>query len=356
MSHESNQDITHRNENNRLRKAGSRSNQRNNDATTTANERLDIQNLQGVAFTYNSVTDYASHRQIIIGSMSDRFRHCQALKFKGEADGMCCASGKVKLPELGSPTQPLSTLLNGLTPESNHFLNNIRKYNSSFQMTSFGATNIIRDNFMQTFKIQGQIYHRAGSLLPFDNADHQFLQLYYIGNAEDETDRRCANTRRQIIFDLQNLFHEHNELVQLFKTLLDRMPSDDHKIFIQADKTLVGEHAKRFNAKTVDEVAIVIVGEQFNSRDIVLHRRNEQLERVSETHRCYDALQYPILFWSGKDSYNFNIKMINPVNGRDFKRLQFSLRLAFAMTTLLDKIQLFFFNDPNRLFLIDMGL
>ncbi|XP_041448583.1 uncharacterized protein LOC111068967 isoform X2 [Drosophila obscura] len=242
--------------------------------------------------------------------MNDRCRHCQALKFKGEADGMCCASGKVKLPELGSPPQPLSTLLNGLTPESNHFLNNIRNYNSSFQMTSFGATNIIRDNFMPTFKIQGQIYHR----------DHQFFQLYFIGNAEDEADRRCAiitNTRRQIIFDLQNMFHEHNELVQVFKTSLDRMPSDDHKIVIRADKTPVGEHARRLNAQTVDEVAIFIVGEQFNNRDIVLHRRNEQLERVSETHRCYDALQYPILLWSGQDGYSFNIKMINPVNGRE---------------------------------------
>ncbi|XP_041451342.1 uncharacterized protein LOC121404970 isoform X1 [Drosophila obscura] len=340
-SRESSQDITHRNENNRLRTARSRSNQRNNGATTTANERRDIQNLQGVAFAYSNITNHASHRQIKIGPMNDRCRHCQALKFKGEADGMCCASGKVKLPELGSPTQPLSTLLNGLTPESNHFLNNIRKYNSSFffffsffnhflnnirkynssfQMTSFGATNIIRDNFMQTFKIQGQIYHRAGSLLPFDNADHQFLQLYFIGNAEDEADRRCAiitNTRRQIIFDLQNMFHEHNELVQVFKTSLDRMPSDDHKIFIRSDKTPVGEHARRFNAQIVDEVAIVIVGEQFNNRDIVLHRRNEQLERVSETHRSYDALQYPILFWSGQDGYNFNIKMINPVNGRE---------------------------------------
>ncbi|XP_022233499.2 uncharacterized protein LOC111081677 [Drosophila obscura] len=169
---------------------------------------------------------------------------------------------------------------------------------------------------MPMFKIKGQIYHGAGSFLPFDNADHQFLQLYFIGNAEDEADRRCAiitNTRRQIIFDLQNIFHEHNELVQVFKTSL----ADDRKIVIRADKTPVGEHARRFNAQTVVEVAIVIVGEQFNNRDIVLHRRNEQLERVSETHRCYDALQYPILFWSGQEGYNFSIKLINPVNGRE---------------------------------------
>ena len=30
---------------------------------------------------------------------------------------------------------------------------------------------------------------------------------------------------------------------------------------------------------------------QFQSRDIVLHRRNEQLQRVSEFHRTYDAIE-----------------------------------------------------------------
>lgn len=46
---------------------------------------------------------------------------------------------------------------------------------------------------------------------------------------------------------------------QLFQTALERMPSDDHRIVIRADKTPVGEHARRFNAPTMDEVAIVIV-------------------------------------------------------------------------------------------------
>ncbi|XP_053954721.1 uncharacterized protein LOC128860939 [Anastrepha ludens] len=78
------------------------------------------------------------------------------------------------------------------------------------------------------------------------------------------------------------------------------MPTDGHKIIIKADKTPIGEHARRFNVATIDEVAIVVVGEQFRSRDIVLYRRNEQLQRISELHRCYDALQYPILFWRGR--------------------------------------------------------
>jgi len=33
-------------------------------------------------------------------------------------------------------------------------------------MTSFGATEIGHGNFMPTFKVQGQVYHLAGSLLP----------------------------------------------------------------------------------------------------------------------------------------------------------------------------------------------
>ncbi|GFV66451.1 uncharacterized protein TNCV_3032051 [Trichonephila clavipes] len=67
-------------------------------------------------------------------------------------------------------------------------------------------------------------------------------------------------------------------------------------------------NTRQFNAPTIDEVTIVIVGEEFESRDIILHRRSGDIQRVSETHRSYDGLQYPILFWRGDDGYHFNIK------------------------------------------------
>lgn len=53
------------------------------------------------------------------------------------------------------------------------------------------------------------------------------------------------------------------------------MPSDNHKIVIRADKTPAGQHARRFSAPTIDKVTIVVVGENLESRDIVLHRRND---------------------------------------------------------------------------------
>jgi len=55
------------------------------------------------------------------------------------------------------------------------------------------------------------------------------------------------------------------------------MPSDNYKIVIRADKTPAGQYARRFNAPTIDEDAIVVVGENLESRDIVLHRRNDRL-------------------------------------------------------------------------------
>ena len=89
------------------------------------------------------------------------------------------------------------------------------------------------------------------------------------------------------------------------------MPYDNHKIVIRDDRTPFGEHASRFNATTIVEVAIVIIADQFGSRDIELHCRNEQLQRVLERHRNYDALQYSILHWEGDNGYHINIPMID---------------------------------------------
>ena len=77
---------------------------------------------------------------------------------------------------------------------------------------------------------------------------------------------------------------------------------------------------QRYNASTIDEVAIVMVGNQSQPRDIVLHLRNDPLINVAETHHCYDALQYPLIFWDGADGYHFNVKMINPVNGAEINK------------------------------------
>lgn len=155
--------------------------------------------------------------------------------------------------------------------------------------------------------------------MPLNGDDYKYLQIYFIGDDEQEVTQRCRynpSSKREIVRSLQSFFHQHNALIRLFKTAIEKMPADNYKIVIKADKTPVGQHERRYNAPTINEVAVVIVGEEFNSRDIILQRRNEEIQHVSETHRSYDALQYPIIFWKGEDGYHFNIQQRNPLTSK----------------------------------------
>ena len=110
-------------------------------------------NLHRAAYTYDASIDYSKHQCVVIGSMNSVCSHCKALKYKNEPNGLCCANGKVKLLPLNPPPEPLKSLVSGIGADSVHFLKNIQQYNNCFQMTSFGATNVVRNNFMPTFKV-----------------------------------------------------------------------------------------------------------------------------------------------------------------------------------------------------------
>lgn len=119
--------------------------------------------------------------------------YCHAKKFKSESPGIFCRNGKVKLCQLELPPHELLTYMSGDTSESKHFISNIRKYNSTFQMISFSVASIVQHpRFRSTFAVQKQIYHKAGSLLPLQNQSPKFLQLCFIGNEKKKRQTRGA--------------------------------------------------------------------------------------------------------------------------------------------------------------------
>lgn len=279
------------------------------------------------AFHYDPEIDYSSHSKINIGAMDKKCRYCNALKFKHETPGMCCASGKVVLTALNPPPEPLKSLMLGDTQESRLFLSKIRKFNSCFQMSSFGATKIVTHNYETTFKVQGQIYHNYGSLMPMPNDDPKFLQIYFLGNEDDQVQLRChynhieAIQERAIVSSLRTFLLQKNQLIRVFKQASTRMHSDNNMIVIKADKVPVGQHRGRFNAPTINDVAIVMVGERFEPRDIRIVRRNNEVETIQDTHRSYDALQYPLIFWEGEDGYHINYKQRNSSTGKYYSTI-----------------------------------
>lgn len=183
------------------------------------------------AFSYKTDYDYSKHKNVQIGKMNIICAFCKAKKFINESIGICCLNGKIKLPYLPVPPKPLNDFMSGNNPTSRNFLRNIRKYNTSFQMTSFGATQILNDHqYLPTFKIQGQIYHLIGSLLPLDTQQTSFLQIYFMGDENTELNQRASivgDIDRDILKNLQTFLHKHNLLIRMFQTSLENMPKEE---------------------------------------------------------------------------------------------------------------------------------
>ncbi|GFY30140.1 hypothetical protein TNCV_4074531 [Trichonephila clavipes] len=116
-------------------------------------------------------------------------------------------------------------------------------------MTSFGATNIVRENLYADIQSPRANLSICRSL-PLLTCRSQVPSNFFMANSDEQIEQRChynAGTRRETGV-------------------------------IRTDKRPVGQHERQFNAPTID-MAIVIVGEEFESRDMD-HRRSGDIQRV----------------------------------------------------------------------------
>lgn len=275
---------------------------------------------------------------------------------------MCCNGGKVQLLPIQPPPEPLYSLLNDSHPEHVHFISSIRKYNGCFQMTSFGANQVVEDRFMPTFKVLGQVYHLVGSVLPLPDQEARFLQIYFVGEDERETRLRCSHypdVKPALVKQLQHMLHEHNAYIKDFKTTLEKVPHncDKFEVVIHADRKPAGAHAGRYNESTASEIALVISGQQFENRDIVLQSHDANLRRITEIHRSYDSLQYPLLFCRGEDGYSINMPYCDPTTKLPLQRGKITASDFYAYRIMVRKNDFNFLLRSGSLlsqFLVDM--
>lgn len=114
-----------------------------------------------------------------------------------ESYSICCGKGKVKLgSEIKNPPELLRQLMNGEHSKSKDFVENIRRYNSMFSFTSMGArqdTSVNQGYGAYCYRIQGENYHRMGSLLPEGDKPPVFAQLYiYDSKNEIQNRMKCV--------------------------------------------------------------------------------------------------------------------------------------------------------------------
>ena len=109
-----------------------------------------------------------------------------------ETESLCYSKGNVQLDAFPQPPVFLQHLYEDVDSNGKHFLANIHKYNCPFQMTSFGCSEITMAGFNPSFRIQGQIHHLIGSIIPAEGKSLKFSQIYFIDNQDSEVAARCT--------------------------------------------------------------------------------------------------------------------------------------------------------------------
>ena len=70
------------------------------------------------------------------------------------------------------------------------------------------------------------------------------------------------------------------------------------------------DHDRRYDLPAADEVAVILPDDErsHEGRDIILHRRDTGLIRISDRHPAYAPLQYVLLFSHGEPGWRDGLR------------------------------------------------
>jgi len=192
----------------------------------------------------------------------------------------CCAQGKVTLPPLAPPLEPLRWLLTSNEADAKDFRQRIRFYNNALAFTFMGAnldTSVAQPgNYI--YRLCGELYHRMGSLLPQPGEAPKFAQLY-ISDPHAKLDGRMGNfggLNRDIMQLLQTMLHECNPYTSIYQTTMEWLQGE----VVELSLRLLNDRRtdlRHYNAPTTDEVGTLMVGgdvDEANARDIIICSTN----------------------------------------------------------------------------------
>ena len=170
-----------------------------------------------------------------------------------------------------------------------------------------------------TFRIQGQLCHLIGSLLPSPGRQPAFSQIYmYNSDPMEQAQYRISHHHDlldvNIVLLLQAMLHQYNPYIKTFLTARERLNQNANISLRLKMVDLPHYDSRRYNRPTVNEIAVIMVGsgeEATVGRDIVLQARSNRLQRIRETHSSYNPLRYLLLFPFGEQGWHVNMFVHN---------------------------------------------
>lgn len=259
-----------------------------------------------------------------IGKMDVTCGFCGAHRFEKEKLN-CCHNGKVMLPPLPDYPMEFKELLTSNSEQSKHFLGQIRQYNSAVSFASFGAKLVSppgRGPYV--FRLQGQIYHRAGSLHPDENTPPVYSQLYIIETNRAVQarmqQRQNQNCREDVMAILTSVLDRINPYAAAYKKM-QQVEQEQNCLAAQNNTVprtvtmniMRGSDQRRYNPVVADEVAAIFVspdGAPHAERDIYVHPKNEAPRNINYRSPNIDPMSYPVFFPRGTLGWHYEMSHV----------------------------------------------
>ncbi|EAU86521.2 transcriptional factor B3 [Coprinopsis cinerea okayama7 len=261
-----------------------------------------------------------------LGRMDVPCPHCGALHWLIERTdgsigsplfGTCCRKGRVRIPLLEQPPQPLQLLLTAQTLQAKAFRNDLWKYNRAFSFTSLGVLEdhaINNGSSAPVFRICGELHHNSAALTPTGGRTPKYAQLYIYEPQAALQHRINQNEDLDsgIMAQLQAMLLASNRFAHLYRSAYQIMTREGQPPDVSVRlRLLQGQDRRRYNTPTSDEFAVVVPDRQGNEqgRDIILRLHGGGLHRISDLHPAYAPLQYPLLFPYGERGWSPDLKL-----------------------------------------------
>jgi hypothetical protein len=228
--------------------------------------------------------------------------------------GLCCYQGKVK-PSYLNPIPPeFHLLLTGNGAREKSFQEHIRTYNQALAFTSVGRK--VNDSLNElgggpySFRLHGELIHKAGSLLHPTGTPPAWAQLYIYDSAQALNHRMAyeANhrTNREVMQTLQDMLYCKHPGVELYKHAFQitwEMPPEQNCTIALRFDPHTDRHRYLPPDPRVQEIAVLLPGDgdrPADTQDIILHRNAGYLQRIFDTHPLYPSLHYVLLYPTGQ--------------------------------------------------------
>ena len=156
---------------------------------------------------------------------------------------------------------------------------------------------VTRQSGPYCFKIQGELHHLTGALLPHSDQTPIYAQIYILDTAEQLNVKRLNNRNLDpvVMDNLQTM-------------LLDSHPYIGHYCHAY-------ELIKEKPVEEQEEIAVIIpeegVHHAMDNRDVILQARGGRLEQISQNSPSYTALHYVLLFPKRENGWHPRI----PIHG-----------------------------------------